>query len=65
MNVYMIAKVVVQWGKVCGSKSYDGDYRLNFCLEKKFRDDFKEGGNGEFYLMTGSLCLTALSSHDL
>ncbi|EXF80600.1 hypothetical protein CPAR01_01917 [Colletotrichum paranaense] len=45
MNVYMIAKVVVQWGKVCGSKSYDGDYRLNFCLEKKFRDDFKEGGN--------------------
>ncbi|OHE97026.1 hypothetical protein CORC01_07635 [Colletotrichum orchidophilum] len=45
MNVYMIAKVVLQWAKVCGSKSYDADYRLNICLEKNFRNDFKEGGN--------------------
>ncbi|KZL83978.1 hypothetical protein CI238_06931, partial [Colletotrichum incanum] len=45
MNVYMIAKVIIQWGKVCGSKTYEGDYRLQFCLEKQFRNDFKEGGN--------------------
>ncbi|TQN64149.1 hypothetical protein CSHISOI_11274 [Colletotrichum shisoi] len=45
MNMYMVAKVLIQWGKVCGSKTYEGDYRLQFCLEKQFRDDFKEGGN--------------------
>ncbi|KAL0941178.1 uncharacterized protein CTRU02_203941 [Colletotrichum truncatum] len=44
MNIYMVAKVFIQWGSVCG-KSNQGDYRLDFCLEKKFRDDFKEGGN--------------------
>ncbi|KAJ0163208.1 hypothetical protein CTA2_3341 [Colletotrichum tanaceti] len=45
MNLYMVAKVIIQWGKVCGSKTYEGDYRLQFCLEKQFRNDFKEGGN--------------------
>ncbi|KAF4993095.1 hypothetical protein FGRMN_6710 [Fusarium graminum] len=45
MNAYMIVKVVIQWAKVCGSDSYDNWYRLDFCLEKKFRNDFKEGGN--------------------
>ncbi|CCF43962.1 hypothetical protein CH063_13514 [Colletotrichum higginsianum] len=45
MNMYMVAKVIIQWGKVCGSKTYEGDYRLQFCLEKQFRNDFKEGGN--------------------
>jgi hypothetical protein len=47
MNLFMIVKVIFQWGKVCGSKSYDVDWRLDFCLETKFRNDFKEGGNGE------------------
>lgn len=47
MNSYMIVKVIMQWAKLCGSKSYDVWYRLDFCLEKNFRDGFKEGGNGE------------------
>ncbi|EMD90589.1 hypothetical protein COCC4DRAFT_127789 [Bipolaris maydis ATCC 48331] len=45
MNSYMIAKVILQWAKVCGKSSYDVWYRLDVCLEPKFRDDFKEGGN--------------------
>ncbi|KAK1848118.1 hypothetical protein CCHR01_09234 [Colletotrichum chrysophilum] len=45
MNIYMVVKVVFQWAKVCGSKSYDVDWRLDICLEKHFRNDFKEGGN--------------------
>ncbi|EFQ35169.1 hypothetical protein CGRA01v4_01313 [Colletotrichum graminicola] len=45
MNIYMVAKVFIQWGKVCGSKSYDNDYRLQFCLDKQTRNDVKEGGN--------------------
>ncbi|KAK1961036.1 hypothetical protein LY78DRAFT_317487 [Colletotrichum sublineola] len=45
MNMYMIAKVIIQWGMVCGSKSYDNDYRLPICLDKKTRNDVKEGGN--------------------
>ncbi|KAI4615076.1 hypothetical protein J4E83_006800 [Alternaria metachromatica] len=45
MNAYMIAKVILQWAKVCGKESYDVWYRLDFCLDSKFRDDFKEGGN--------------------
>lgn len=49
MNAYMIAKVITQWGKVCGKKNYDVEWRLNFCLEPKFRDSFKEGGNGKLF----------------
>ncbi|KAI1085018.1 hypothetical protein F5B20DRAFT_124569 [Whalleya microplaca] len=45
MNLYMIVKVVFQWAKVCGEKSYDNWYRLDFCIDPTFRDDFKEGGN--------------------
>lgn len=45
MNAYMIAKVILQWAKVCGNSSYDVHYRLDFCLDSKFREDFKEGGN--------------------
>lgn len=47
MNAYMIAKVFLQWGKLCDEKSYDVWYRMDFCVDKKFRDDFKEGGNGK------------------
>lgn len=49
MNIYMIAKVIVQWGKICGKSSYDVWYRLDFCVDGKFRDDFKEGGNGKSF----------------
>lgn len=45
MNAYMIAKVILQWAKVDGKDSYDVWYRLDFHLDPKFRDDFKEGGN--------------------
>lgn len=45
MNSYMIIKVFFQWAKVCGKPSYDNWYRFDMCLQPKFRDDFKEGGN--------------------
>lgn len=47
MNAYMVAKVILQWARTCGSKSTYVYYRLNVCLDKGFRDDFKEGGNSE------------------
>lgn len=45
MNMYMIAKLVIQWSKICGKASTDLWYRLDICVSSKFRDDFKEGGN--------------------
>jgi hypothetical protein len=48
MNLFMVVKVIFQWGKICNKKSYDVYYRLDFCLDAKFRDDFKEAGNGAF-----------------
>lgn len=45
MNVWMIAKVILQWAKLCGRDDYQQSYRLDFCVTTKFRDDFKEGGN--------------------
>ncbi|KAH7021215.1 uncharacterized protein B0I36DRAFT_252528 [Microdochium trichocladiopsis] len=45
MNSYMVVKVILQWAKVCGSKSTDVYYRFDLCLDKNFRDDFKAGGN--------------------
>ncbi|KAF2635704.1 hypothetical protein P280DRAFT_169433 [Massarina eburnea CBS 473.64] len=45
MNCYMVTKCILQWAKVCNDDSYQVWYRLDFCLEKKFRNDFKEGGN--------------------
>jgi hypothetical protein len=47
MNLYMVIKVIFQWAKICNKPSYDVWYRLDFCLDSKFRDDFKEGGNGK------------------
>lgn len=47
MNAYMIAKVVMQWAQVCGDEDYDVNWRLDVCLDKQIRDDFKEGGNSE------------------
>ncbi|OJD32664.1 uncharacterized protein BKCO1_3700055 [Diplodia corticola] len=45
MNLWMIFRCIFQWAKVCGKSSYDVWYRLNFCLNWTFRDNFKEGGN--------------------
>ncbi|KAI0574246.1 hypothetical protein TUN199_04974 [Pyrenophora tritici-repentis] len=45
MNLYMAAKVFLQWAKVCNKSSYDVWYRLPFCIDWHFRDNFKEGGN--------------------
>ncbi|KAL5373774.1 hypothetical protein DPSP01_012466 [Paraphaeosphaeria sporulosa] len=45
MNVWMAVKVIFQWAKLCDEKSYDVWYRLDFCIDKTFRDDFKEAGN--------------------
>lgn len=47
MNIWMILKVFFQWAKVCDEDGYDSWYRLDFCISWRFRDDFKEGGNGE------------------
>lgn len=47
MNLYMIVKVIFQWSKIYDKPSYEVWYRLNFYLDWKFRDNFKEGGNGE------------------
>jgi hypothetical protein len=48
MNLYMVLKVIFQWAKICNKSSYEVWYRLDFCLGPKFRDDFKEGGNGKW-----------------
>lgn len=45
MHIYLVVKLLVQWGKVCGSKVTDVDYRLDFCLTDDTRDMIKEGGN--------------------
>lgn len=47
MNAYMIVKCFFQWAKIIDKPSYDVWYRLNFHLDWKFREDFKEGGNGK------------------
>lgn len=47
MNLFMAFKVIFQWAKVCGKDDYQNWYRLDFCIGWKFRDDFKEGGNGK------------------
>ncbi|KAF2770783.1 hypothetical protein EJ03DRAFT_269874 [Teratosphaeria nubilosa] len=45
MNSYNFVKCILEWAKVCGDKSYDKWYRLDFCLEPHFRNRFKENGN--------------------
>lgn len=48
MNLWMILRVFFQWARVCDKKNYQEPWRLGFCIRDSFRDDFKEGGNGEF-----------------
>lgn len=45
MNMWMFAKVILQWAKVCDKDGYQNWYRLDFCIGWQFRDSFKEGGN--------------------
>ncbi|KAJ4413375.1 hypothetical protein N0V82_008591 [Gnomoniopsis sp. IMI 355080] len=45
MNMYMLLKVILQWGKICGSKVYDVWYRFDFCITDDVRDQVKKGGN--------------------
>lgn len=47
MNLYMAAKNILQWAKLCDEDSTDVWYRLDFCVETNFRDDIKVGGNGQ------------------
>lgn len=49
MNLYMIAKVILQWARVCGDEDYDEPWRIDVCIDDQPREDFKEGGNGEPY----------------
>lgn len=51
----MIVKVIFQWAKLCDEKSYDVWYRLDFCIDKGFRDDFKEAGNSQLPLHLGTI----------
>ncbi|KAK4494540.1 hypothetical protein PRZ48_013896 [Zasmidium cellare] len=45
MCSFNIAKVFIQWAKVCDDDSYDNWYRLDFCMYKAPRNKFKEAGN--------------------
>ncbi|KAJ4343437.1 hypothetical protein N0V87_000202 [Didymella glomerata] len=45
MNAYMVTKCIFQWARIIDKPSYDVWYRLNFHLDWRFREDFKEGGN--------------------
>ncbi|KAF1935102.1 hypothetical protein EJ02DRAFT_362234 [Clathrospora elynae] len=45
MNLFMVSKVILQWGKVCDKRSYDVWYRLDLCIPWGVRDSIKEGGN--------------------
>ncbi|KAH8660605.1 hypothetical protein BX600DRAFT_438816 [Xylariales sp. PMI_506] len=45
MNIWMFFRCLFQWAKVCNDDSYQQWYRLNFCIDTTFRDDFKTGGN--------------------
>lgn len=47
MNSWALVKVIFQWAKLCDEDSYNVWYRLNFCIDKTFRDDFKEAGNSQ------------------
>ena len=61
MNIWMVLKVVFQWARVCDKDSYDNWYRLDFCIGWRFRDDFKEGGNGELQHLIKSSMLGVIN----
>lgn len=66
MNLFMVLKVIFQWAQICDKEGYAQSWRLSFCINWTFRENFKEGGNGRLYhstiamllLMTGVKCTT-------
>lgn len=59
MNLYMLLKVILQWGKICGSKVYDVWYRFDFCVTDDLRDQIKVGGNGESAQYSHDISMTS------
>lgn len=57
MNSYMFIKVIFQWARQCDDTDYDVWYRPNYCVDSKFLDKFKEGGNIYNILMDFALAL--------
>lgn len=49
MNSYMFIKVIFQWARQCDDTDYDVWYRPHYCVDSKFLDKFKEGGNSEHF----------------
>ncbi|KAM3421885.1 hypothetical protein BST61_g2262 [Cercospora zeina] len=45
MCSFNLAKIVVEWARVCNKDVYNKPYRLDFCLKTDDRSKFKEGGN--------------------
>ncbi|KAG8159328.1 hypothetical protein KVR01_010989 [Diaporthe batatas] len=45
MDGIALSKCVFQWAKICGRHDYQQWYRLNWCLDWTFSQDFKELGN--------------------
>lgn len=54
MNAYMITKVFFQWARECDSTDYDVWYRPHYCIDSKFLDKYKEGGNSEHFHSCGT-----------
>jgi hypothetical protein len=44
----MFFKVLFQWAQICDKGGYQNSWRADFCINWNFRENFKEGGNGEF-----------------
>lgn len=47
MDGIALTKCVFQWAKICERHDYQQWYRLNWCLNWTFSQDFKEVGNSE------------------
>ena len=43
----MFFKVLFQWAQICDKGGYQNSWRADFCINWNFRENFKEGGNGE------------------
>lgn len=45
MNLFMFLKILFQWAQICDKDGYQNSWRLDFCINWNFRENFKEGGN--------------------
>lgn len=45
MNLFMFVKILFQWAQICDKDGYQQYWRLNFCINWRVREEFKEGGN--------------------